>query len=397
MSTHSPISPSASTRWRICGRSIELSAECKTYGSNAYSNEGDVGHEYGAQWLTDGVQPPTPTLCKGCRKACTTPPCQWCGCTIVEPDEMLASVVSEYVKPIQKICLVNQIFPQVELRLESEEIKNLGGTMDALMLYWTLDDGDIAHVADFKNGTGIRVEREDNWQGMLYLLLVREHFGRHDTYRTTIAQPRYDDWDWESATYEYTDADLDHFTKAVLEAVAKNELVVGSHCGLCPAAILGKCDEFKQGMQKLTSTELTDHVILQENEHLAWVLDNADAISACLKRCYDEALCRTRSGHQIPGYKAVQGYGHRTWVGDDETTERKLRQRGLKVAECYTKKLISPAQAEKLGKKGITTGIVQKPARGIKLVPESAKGEALTFETVDQAFDSALEESDDIL
>jgi hypothetical protein len=108
------------------------------------------------------------------------------------------------------------------------------------------------------------------------------------------------------------------------------------------------------------------------------------------------------------GWKMIRGRGSREWVEEDEeATAGELKKLGLKVREIYIRKLISPAQAEKIpaiaGNKAKAHKLrglwVKKPGKPI-LVPESdpAPGidplHAQMFDDLDSAQPTAEETFD---
>jgi hypothetical protein len=83
---------------------------------------------------------------------------------------------------------------------------------------------------------------------------------------------------------------------------------------------------------------------------LGRILDLAPIIEGFLKSCEKAALARISEGKGVPGWKLVNGQRSRTWNSSEEETENALKALGLGVREVYTRKLISPAQGEKLPK-----------------------------------------------
>jgi len=86
-------------------------------------------------------------------------------------------------------------------------------------------------------------------------------------------------------------------------------------------------------------------------------------------------------GHTIPGYKLVRGRSNRRWI-DEESASRALGRKGVKASERYTKKLISPNQAEKaLRAKGEDVTFLEKfwdkPDGAVKIAPAADKRQAI--------------------
>lgn len=110
---------------------------------------------------------------------------------------------------------------------------------------------------------------------------------------------------------------------------------------------------------------------------LAHILPQMGAMQNWLQAIEDRAIDRMAAGHDIPGYKLVEGRAYRHWA-DEEAASKSLRK-ALKIADLYTKKLISPAQAEKLlGKdhKLVAPHICRAPGKPV-LVPIADKRQEL--------------------
>ena len=122
--------------------------------------------------------------------------------------------------------------------------------------------------------------------------------------------------------------------------------------------------------------DLTKIDTLSDDE-LAHILPQMGAMQNWLQAIEDRAIDRMSAGHDIPGYKLVAGRAYRHWA-DEEAATKSLRK-ALKTSDLYTKKLISPAQAEKLlGKdhKLVAPHICRAPGKPI-LVPIADKRQTL--------------------
>jgi len=104
------------------------------------------------------------------------------------------------------------------------------------------------------------------------------------------------------------------------------------------------------------------------------VLDKSDFIVAWMNAVKTRARELMLAGERVPGYKLVQGYGHRKWQSE-ASVEEDFSDLGDKI---YAKpKLKSPAQLEKIVGKDKVADYAFKPKGDVKLVPESAKGDPL--------------------
>lgn len=103
-------------------------------------------------------------------------------------------------------------------------------------------------------------------------------------------------------------------------------------------------------------------------EQLGRLLDQLALIEgwAADVRSYAEKL--DAKGERIPGWKRVAGKSSREWVDDEDKTAAGLRSCGVSKEAMYVRKLVSPAQAEKVevGRKNKVL-LIQDKARSAKL------------------------------
>lgn len=296
----------------------------------------------------------------------------------------------------------------LEVQVDFSDIVPEGfGTADCIMV----GSGRL-DVVDYKNGSGVVVEAENNPQMMLYawgaLRLYRPIFG--DTIKTihmSIVQPNAGGVrEWECSVDMLTDVAMQDIQPLAIQAhEGRGEYNPGDWCRFCKAKAqcparaakllelepmvgaapggsnsslsfveLGEC--IRDGLERgaaaaqghplpplLTDTEVGD--ILTRAKHIAaWVED--------LK---NYALATALEGRPIAGWKVVEGRGSRDWIGGTDTAFEALQAKGIDEALLYERKPVSVAGLEKaLGKKvfaeaaeGLWTKSPGKPT----LVPES--------------------------
>jgi len=78
------------------------------------------------------------------------------------------------------------------------------------------------------------------------------------------------------------------------------------------------------------------------------ILDFAPMVEQWLKDLRKSCEKDLMVGVPVEGYKLVAGRGSREWADDEDIMATALKKLGLKVGDIYTKKLVSPAQAEKI-------------------------------------------------
>ena len=142
------------------------------------------------------------------------------------------------------------------------------------------------------------------------------------------------------------------------------------------------------------------------------ILDFAPMVEQWLKDLRKSCEKDLLEGKQVEGYKLIQGRGSREWAeSEEEAVAAALKKLGLKVGDIYTKKLVSPAQAEKIPtiaenktKANKLKNLWTKKAGKPTLVPESdpAPGidplHAEMFDSLDEMFnilDERLDSLDD--
>ncbi len=182
----------------------------------------------------------------------------------------------------------------------------------------------------------------------------------------------------------------------------------GSWCDYCRAAatckpLRDKCMEIAQlefdddagvvkdwGAKTVNPLEMT-------NEQIAHALDAADIIEAWLGALRMHALVMSNGGAEFAGWKRVATRTKRRWHDDTKAAEELAFTFGLDDSSIFARKLVSPAQAEKLiGKedRDALKPLYFKPEAGVRLVRESSSGAAVA-DTAQTDFDDAPGENAD--
>lgn len=84
------------------------------------------------------------------------------------------------------------------------------------------------------------------------------------------------------------------------------------------------------------------------NDQIREAMEAAPLLRQFLTSVEEEAEKRMLGGQRIAGLKLVNGKGSRKWNLDDDQVVEKLKGMGIPKEACYTMKVISPAQAEKV-------------------------------------------------
>ena len=239
------------------------------------------------------------------------------------------------------------------------------------------------------------MEVVENTQLIIYAIGAMQRAGWvNDEVEVVIAQPRYRDSEaapvrrWlipEKKLKEY----LALIKKGISECMDPlAPCKPGPWCdkSFCPAR--GVCPALRKEVVEVVDEESTalrfPEPASLTPEQMAKVLEASDLISSWAKGVRAHALQMAKeTGVNLPGYKLIRKYGNRTWIDEMAVENEFEHEFGDAI---YEKKLKSPAKLEKVVGKDRVKELYHKPEKGIDLVPESAKGEALN-ESPDKVFE----------
>lgn len=315
-------------------------------------------------------------------------------------DKSMDHSTDVYLEHLKARAMSYPAHPSVALEVQvdfSDIVPEGFGTADCIMV-----GSGVLDVVDYKNGSGVLVEAENNPQMMLYawgaLRLYAPIFGDSiKTIHMSIVQPNAGGVrEWECSTSE-----LDRWANVYATERAEQawrgdgDFNPGDWCRFCKAKaqcsaraakmlelepIVGAEPENGVSDSRLREREYADGLgadlpPLLSDAEVGDVLTRARHIAAWVKDLEAYALAAALDGRQIAGWKAVEGRGSRDWVGGIDTAFPALQAKGIDEALLYERKPMSVAGLEKaLGKKvfaeaaeGLWTKSPGKPT----LVPES--------------------------
>ena len=234
-----------------------------------------------------------------------------------------------------------------EIEVEFEGVKDLEGVFGNADLIGRI--GDRAVVLDWKFGSGVAVEAEDNDQGLFYAAAalktdkVRWAFEGATEIEIIIVQPPFvRRW---VTTFKRVDEFLKELIYAVRESRRPNaELATGDHCRWCTAKPI--CPQMTGAIDRVAHTTLAQI----SDEDLGRALALADQLESFIAEAKTLAQSRLERGMAVPGWKLVPKRSTRQWV-DEAKAEQALMMAGLSADDIFKKELLSPAQAEKVAKK----------------------------------------------
>ena len=331
---HALLSASSASRWLACPPSA-VAAEAYPAQDTGYTQEGTLAHEVAEvvakvrlgmtdklHWSEEATQ------------------------EMIDCAESYADYIQEQIKTDDALVLLEQ---RVNF---SPWVPDGFGTADCIIIQGTTMD-----VIDYKYGKGVAVSAEDNPQEMLYGLGALNDYGFAydvDTVRLHIFQPRMNN----TSVFDLYADDLDAWGELTVKPIAqkaakgKGTHKAGEHCRFCPHA--GRCRTLtKTCTEYITTHGMKAGVPVLAPWEVAEVLSMEPLVSLWLKRVKDQALTTLLNGGEIPGFKAVEGRGSRTWA-DELEVAAELEKHGI-GREDYTKtEVLSVAQMEKaLGKKKV--------------------------------------------
>lgn len=274
--------------------------------------------------------------------------------------------------------------PGCTVKVYSESKSNPGGKFDPAREDWwgTCDitievqkvDGCpvFFETADYKDGRGY-VPVENNTQLLSYAIgklpARQEERLLIKGIRTSIIQPR------TSPVIRYEDLSADQVHKEALDLKAKADatddpeapLYAGWWCQWCLANPKngGHCtkpaQQAKQEIQMTTDTNtgleglLDLDVTTASEDQLAKIMDQKPLIDAAFERVEQEIQHRLEQEIDVPGWAMKPGRNKREWSDEDDVMEV-LKSTSLRMDDFAPRKLISPAQAEKIVSKRTFNG-----------------------------------------
>ena len=363
MSTaHAKLSASGSAKWSLCPGSVFAEKDLPNT-TSVFAEEGTAAHEL-AELLLRGDDE---LMLVG----------DVIGVTLPESGVVVTQDMYDYVQ--MYVSYVNSLSGElfVEQRVDFSHIAPDGfGTSDAIVI-----NDNTMTIVDLKYGKGVRVDAENNTQGILYALGAVNDYGmlfHIKTINIVIVQPRLDHIsEWTIGIDE-----LNRWGERLKQAA---ELALSENAPRSPGEKQCQWCRAKAtcpALAKLTeSTLMTSFDNLDTSkpeqltdEQLKVALDNKKLIVSWFDAVETLVTDRLSSGQAFGGYKLVAGRANRAWR--DEMTVAKVLGAVLGDDTIYTRKLISPAQAEKeLGKSRaeLLDDLITKPEGAPTLVPESDK------------------------
>lgn len=380
--SHALLSASSSHMWLNCTRSARLGEQFPDTTSEAAS-EGTLAHELAEAKLRNYYYPADfgkRKLNNFIKKAKENE--LWQG-------EMLEHTET-YLDYVKSAALAFKSEPAVliERKIDYSAYAPEGfGTADCILI-----GGSTLHVIDFKYGKGVQVSAVENPQLSLYAL------GAYEAYKLlypisvvkmSIVQPRLDNIsEWACSSLELLGWGEYVKKRAALAWEGQGEFAPGGEtCRFCRAKAQCRARSDYNTKLAFSIEELPPLIAPEEAGKRLLALED---VVKYQKDLQEWALSECLAGHEVPGWKAVEGRSLREWT-DQEEAFKVLQENQIERALLYEEKPLTLAQVEKIvGKKEfnkIAGSYVTKPPGKPSLVKESDKREAITSQiTAAEAF-----------
>ena len=256
----------------------------------------------------------------------------------------------EYIKDIEAI-LPGRPYVIVETKVDYSNYALEGfGTIDCMMIY-----GDELHIIDFKYGKTIEVNAVDNPQLKLYALGAINRYGMLYGIKKIgvhIVQLRMKNISsWQCTTDELLNwGDTTVKINADKAFNGVGDCVVGEWCDSHFCRARPRCRAYMERMEALKPYITTDPKILTNSE-----VGQALTLAANIKKWYSilegYAQSALLSGHEIDGWKIVEGRSNRAFDSVDKAFSQAI-QEGINEQMLYKLTPITLTECEKMfGKK----------------------------------------------
>lgn len=347
---HALLSASASHRWLTCTPSVRLEEQFPE-STSEYAEEGTLAHEIAELKLRKHFTEPMAqsTFTKRLNKMKKHELYQ---------EEMLKHT-DTYLEYLQGITLAMPSAPYVavEKRINYSSYAPEGfGTVDCLII-----GGDTLYVTDYKYGKGVPVSAENNPQMKLYALgAIREYSFLYpiSQIRLAIIQPRLDSISESTLSLEELLAWGEEIKPIAQKAFAgEGDFAPGEHCKFCRAK--AQCRARAEQFSPLEDFKMMKPPLISDSE-VGEILERAQHLEAWVSALKEYALSQCLKGNDIPGWKAVEGRGSRSFV-DLDLAFAHLKENNIDEAMLYERVPLTVSKIEKVLKTAQFRSLLEEP------------------------------------
>lgn len=336
MAQHSNIvGGSTAKRVIACPGSVKLVQQMPPKPSSKYADEGTLLHNAIADVLGQG-----------------TPPASHVG-TSYQGVTLTEELYHE--KLIPALQALDEVDPHKEMEFQVEAVVGFG---DALPDVFGSADligriGRRAVVLDWKFGSGVAVDVEENAQAMFYAAAAMRTdatkwaFKGAEEIELVIVQPAHAPNHvkrWVTTPGRILNFERELFAAVKTALMPNAPLASGDHCRWCAAKPV--CPSLTGAVDRAVRTS----VKALDVDQIAAYLRDADVLEQWLGDLRALAQTMMEEGVRVPGYKLVPKRATRKWA-DDDKAKTALSELGLKDEELMETTLLSPAKVEKVLKK----------------------------------------------
>lgn len=325
---HAKYSPSQLSRIIACPGSVFMSEGIEQLPTSPYAAEGTMLHSYMEQYIDSNTMPDVRTDYKVLLERCM-----------------------DYLTSIRDSN--SAIF--TEMYMISAVETDVAGTADVVMINPTAQE---AHIVDWKFGGGVHVAVLDNPQFLAYAWLLLEKFPSINQVTVHVAQPRLDNFDYQTVTREY----VDNWYKSVLSPALRtaeridNPVLMPSldACRWCRANAVCPARRAQVDQQAAEAFAMYADIEAQrvDPEQIAEFYVKIPSLENAIKavKDYVRTQCYLKGENAIPGYKVVQGRGSRKWAVSTDRVIDFMEKNGIDAGELFESDIKSVAAVEKLAK-----------------------------------------------
>lgn len=204
--------------------------------------------------------------------------------------------------------------------------------------------GKRAIVLDWKFGSGVAVEAEENQQLMFYAAAAMRtpevqwvFDGAEEIEMIIVQPPEIKRWVTNKERIAAFENELKHAVKLAQKPDAP--LQHGDHCRWCTAKPV--CPQMTGAVERALALAVGNLDAVQ----IGHFLNQADVLEQWITDLRALTHTMLEAGAVVPGWKLVAKRATRQWANEEQAVKELFTSLG---DEVYTKKVISPAQAEKL-------------------------------------------------
>ena len=353
---HAKLSASGSHRWLACPGSVAAEQPYTDTGS-VFALEGTRAHELADMCLKSGTNAD-----------------MYLGHEIENGivDAEMVEHVQSYVDYVQSFKGDRFYEQRVEY---TDWVPGGFGTSDAIVV----QPNGVVHVIDLKYGKGIAVDATENTQGIMYALgvyqLLGDIYDNLHTFTVHIYQPRIGNFsEWSISVDDLLKRGEWIAQRAELALSDDAQRVPGEkQCNWCKHK--ANCVELKQYMHDVIAADFDDLTSPDTltKDQLIEIHNHKSMIGGWLDAIEQKILGDMLDGKKYPGVKLVEGRSLRKWSNEQTIATVLVDELG---ENAYTRKLLTPAQAEKaLGKakKSMLADHITKPPGKPTIAPLSDK------------------------